>query len=88
MAGSNKTRDWTKTGTIVALAEWIQKSGGALAGVVIRVDDAALAIDPELMPKDVQELLNDRLPDLIKNMAAARLEMKNAARLEMPVWRD
>ena len=36
--------DWTRTGTIEGYAKWLQKASGALAVIVVRVNDSALAL--------------------------------------------
>lgn len=81
MAG--KGPDWSKTGTIVAMAEWLRDKSGALCVVVLRRDDAALAADPELAPLDARELLHERVEVLAADLAAARSEKRKGARLEL-----
>jgi len=75
--------DWTKTGTIVAYAEWLRKKSGAFAVVIVRRDDAALAADVELAPADVKDLIEDRTSTLVWDLEAARKEKRKAARLEL-----
>ncbi len=75
--------DWTKTGTIVAYAEWLRKASGAFAVVVVRRDDAALAADPLIAPADIKDLIEDRTSRLVWDLDAARKEKRKAARLEL-----
>lgn len=79
----SKGPDWTKTGTLVAMAEWLRVRSGALCVVVLRRDDASLAADPELAPADARELLRERIDPLVADLAAARAERRKAARLEL-----
>ncbi len=74
---------WEKTGTIVAYAEWLRAKSGALAVMVVRVNDAALAVDVNLAPGDARELLLERVPELAADLAAARKEKRSGARVEM-----
>jgi hypothetical protein len=78
-----KTPDWTRTGTVAGYAEWLRKKSDALAVVVVRRDDAALAADPLLAPGDARELLLDRVPLCVADLAAARKEKRPAARLQL-----
>ncbi len=80
---SGKGPDWGKTGTIVAMAEWLRKNSGALAVVVIRRDDAALAADPAMPPADVRRLVEDYTPRLAGDLERARREARAGGRLEM-----
>ncbi len=73
--------DWTKTGTIAGYAEYLRKKSGAFAVVVIRRDDAVLAADVDMRPKDVCERILLDVPDLVQDLPQARLT-KRAARVE------
>jgi hypothetical protein len=84
----SKGPDWAKTGTIVAMAEWLREKSGAFAVVVVRRDDAALVADPRIAPGDARELLLERLPALALDLAAARAEKRKGARLEMEPPRE
>ncbi len=75
--------DWTRTGTIVAYAEWLREKSGALAVMVVRRDDAALAAHPQVAPEDARDLIEDRIPGLAGDLEAARKEKRKAARLEL-----
>jgi hypothetical protein len=61
---SKKPLDWTKTGTVHAMAKWVLESSDAFAVVVIRRDDAVLVVHPEVTPRDAQNLVCDRIGDL------------------------
>jgi len=80
---ARKPPDWKRTGTIVAYAEWLREQSGALAVVVVRVNDAALAADPMLAPTDAQDTVIARVIDLARDLEAACKEKRKAARLEM-----
>jgi hypothetical protein len=85
---SRKPLDWTKTGTVAAMAEWLRKSGDAFVVVVVRRDDAVMAVDPEVMPRDAAELVRDHLSSLAADAEAARREGHKAARVEMEPVRE
>jgi hypothetical protein len=74
--------DWTKTGTVNAMADWIRKDGGAFVVLVIRRDDAVLVVDAEITPRDAQQLVEDRIGDLAIALDQARRGMRKDARLE------
>ena len=84
----SKGPDWSKTGTVVAMAEWLRARSGGFAVVVLRRDDAVLAVDPELAPEDARELLFERIPPLVADLAAARREKRKAARLELGAMKE
>jgi hypothetical protein len=81
--GTKSEPDWTRTGTIVAYAEWLRKKSGALAVIVVRRDDSALAADEQLAPLDVAPLAMMHLPGLVTDLANARKEKRKAARNEL-----
>lgn len=85
---SGKGPDWARTGTVVAMAEWLRKNSGAFAVVVIRRDDAALAADPAIAPADVRDLVEDYMPRLAGDLERARRESRAGARLEMEPMRE
>lgn len=78
---ARKEPEWSKTGTVAGMADWLRKKSGALAVIVIRVDNSVLSADDELAPMDVRGLVHDHLPLLVSDLARARTE-KRAARLE------
>jgi hypothetical protein len=80
---ASKGPDWTKTGTIVAYAEWLRSKSGALAVVIVRRDDAALAADAQLAAMDARELVEERVAVLADDLEASRKEKRKAARLEL-----
>jgi hypothetical protein len=75
-----KPPNWEKTGTLVAYAEYLRKNSGAFAVVVIRRDDAVMAVDGDIAPRDASQLVTDRLPQLVANLDQARKEGRAAAR--------
>jgi hypothetical protein len=80
---NSKGPDWEKTGTIVAMAEWLRSKSGAFAVVVIRRDDAALAIHRDIAPRDAQNLVEDRIGDLAVAADDVRRGKRKDARLEL-----
>ena len=80
---NGKGPDWTKTGTIAGYAEWLRSKSGALAVIVIRRDDSSLATDGQVPPLDVNGLVMDHLPGLVRDLIVARQEKRKAARLEL-----
>jgi hypothetical protein len=83
-----KSLDWSKTGTVVAMAEWLRDSSDAFAVIVLRRDDSVLALDPKLRPNDVEQLLPEHLPQLLANVEQARADKKRAARCNLEPPRE
>ena len=75
--------NWTKTGTIVAYAEWLREKSGALCVLAIRRDDGALAADPEVAPSDAAGLIERNIVALALDLERSRKEKRKAARVEM-----
>jgi hypothetical protein len=75
--------DWTRTGTIVAYAEWLRSKSDAICVLVIRPNDSSFAVDPACKPEDAEELVKQYLPWLTSAVEHARQEKKKAARLEL-----
>ncbi len=76
-----KTRDWTRTGTIVALADWIRREGStegnrALAVIVMRERDGALSLDEGIALKDVEAMMRANLEPLLEDVKQAREERR------------
>ena len=76
-------RDWARTGTIVAMAEWLRKNSGALCVVVIRRDDSSLAVAEGMSARDIPALLHEHLSLLVADLETARKEKRPAARAEL-----
>lgn len=83
-----KGPDWTKTGTIVAYAEWLRAKSDAFAVIVLRLNDGALAAQPDIPPRDVQALVEEHLPSLVEDLAVARREKRKGARVELEPVRE
>jgi cysteine synthase len=79
----SRSPDWTKTGTIAGYAEYLRGKSDALAVIVIRVNDSALAADPLLAPEDIRERVTSHLPGLILDLVEARKEKRKAARQQL-----
>ena len=84
----SKESSWEKTGTIVAYAEWLREKSGALAVMIVRLEDNALAVDAELAPVDARVLIEERVVELAADLSLARKEKRKAARLEMGEIRE
>ena len=84
----SKGPEWARTGTIVGYAEYLRGRADAFAVLILRRDDAALAVHPEIAPEDARELLLERVPALVADLAAARLEKRKAARMQMDAPRE
>jgi hypothetical protein len=82
-------RDWTQTGTIAGMAEWLRGKSDAIAVVVVRRDDAVLLAHPDCTPADARDLVIERLFDLARELEFARKEKRSAAaRLNLEPWRE
>jgi len=82
MADKRTPPDWTRTGTVVGYAEYLRKQSDAICVLVIRPHDSVFAVDPRCAPSDAEQLVVDYLPRLACKVAQARIEKKQAARLE------
>ena len=80
---SKRQLDWTKTGTVCAMADWILKDGDAICVLVIRPHDSVFAVDERCKPEDAAERVLEYLPFLVSRVASTRKEKKQAARLEL-----
>ncbi len=80
---AKQPRDWTRTGTIQGYAEYLCKSSNAICVLVIRADDAVLAVDPMCAPRDALELVKLYAPSLTESVEQGRQEKKKSARLEL-----
>ena len=69
-------RDWARTGTIVAMADWLRRESGALAVIVMRGQDGALAVDEAIAPRDVEAMMCAHLTPLVEDLGRAREEMR------------
>ena len=69
-------RDWnlTSASAIQAAAVWLQKKSGALLVVIVRVDDLAVAADPQLAPRDSAYLIEDREMEIWERLKEQRAE--------------
>jgi hypothetical protein len=84
--------DWMKTGTVAGYAKYLCQKSDALLVIVVRPNDAVLAADPALAPKDAGEALMDRLPELLEDLAAkrkaAQADAKKAAEPARLKWSE
>lgn len=75
----------------MALADWIQREGSvpgnaALAVIVMREKDGALAVDAAIAAKDVEAMMGAHLAPLLEDLLRARAEKrKQGARVQ---WDD
>ena len=85
---ARKPLDWTKTGTLAAMADWLLKSGDAVCVLVVRPHDSVFAVDARCKPEDAEELVRQYLPRLAARVEADRREKKQAARLGLPEMQE
>jgi hypothetical protein len=78
-----KQLDWTKTGTVEAMGEWLRSKSDAICVMVIRPDDLVFAIDPRCAPADAEALVLEHVTPLVRKVEQARQEKKRTARLEL-----
>jgi hypothetical protein len=83
MNAKRKGPDWMKTGTIVAMSEWLRKNSNALCVVVIRRDDSSMAVAEGMPARDIPALLDEHLAALVADLEPARKEKRPAARAEL-----
>jgi hypothetical protein len=84
-------RDWSKTGVIVSLADWIRRDGSlpdnqVLAVIVMREKDGALSVCEQVAARDVEAMMCAHLAPLLEDLKKAREEKrKQGARVK---WED
>jgi hypothetical protein len=78
-----KELDWTKTGTLAAMADWLMKNGDCICVLAIRPHDSVFAVDLKCKPEDAADLVTEYLPRLVGRVEQTRREKKQAARLEL-----
>ena len=83
-----KPWDLTSTHALEAAAEWIRKRAGALAVVIVRVDDAVLSVDPQMTPRDADGLVCERMRELARGVDQARREKRQAESLRWDALRE
>jgi hypothetical protein len=76
---AGKGRDMTSLSAVQGLAEWLCKGSGALFVLVVRVDDLAIAADPQLKPADTLHLIEDRREEMHAVLAKHRDDAKAKA---------
>ena len=82
MSNNRTPPDWTKTGTLAGYADWIRKSSDAICVLIIRPQDSVFSVDPDCKPEDAGDLVESCLPRPVGNVETARIEKKQAARVE------
>jgi len=67
-------REWdlTSNNALQAAAKWLLEKSGALLVVIIRVDDLAIAADLGCAPRESQNLIDDRMPELHARLTEER----------------
>lgn len=74
-------RDWDLTSirSLEAAAEWLRKKAGAQLVIVVRPEDVAFALDPEIKPADAVTMVEVAMPDGMREMEERRLESRARA---------
>jgi hypothetical protein len=75
---ARKELDWTRTGTLQAMGEWVRGEIGALVLVAVRPSDAVLLTAPGLALLDMQEAARRCVPQLT---AAITMERRKGSRV-------
>ncbi len=70
--------DWSRTGTVAGYAEYLRKSAGAFAVIVVRRDDSVMANCSDIGPRDLGERILEDIPNLIVDLPKARTEKRPA----------
>ncbi len=83
-----KGLDWTRTGTVEAMAAWLREKSDAICVLVIRPEDSVFAVDGNCPPGDAEQLVLDYLPRLTGRVEQARQQKKKAARLELGAMQE
>ena len=75
----SKGWDLTSLHSLESAAEWIRKGSGALLVLVVRPNDIAFAVHPEVRPKDAIEMVELVLPETQIGLERRREEAKQKA---------
>jgi hypothetical protein len=78
--------DLTSRHSMESAAEWIRKKGAAQVVLVIRPDDVAFAVDPQIAPKAARELVELIMPEVQVYLDQKRAAERDAA-AEKAKWR-
>lgn len=79
---ARKPLDWTRTGTVAAMSDWLRESSGAICVLVIRPHDSVFSVDPACPPSDAEDMVKQYVPRLASQVEWTRKEKKQAARLD------
>ena len=74
-----KQWDLTSVHALEGAAEWIRKRSGAIVVMVVRGQDKAFAVSPDVAPSDAAELVRDLLPEMVEETNHARHARREAA---------
>ncbi len=75
---SKKGWDLTSLHSLEGAAEWIRKSAGATLVLVVRPNDVAFAVDPQVAPTAAREMVELIMPEV-----QAQLDQKRAYAKDM-----
>lgn len=75
---SKQKWDLTSTHSLEGAAGWIRKRSGALLVLVIRPNDVAFDVDPNLAPVDAIATVREEMPGLLQHLMAQRQKRKSA----------
>jgi hypothetical protein len=73
-------RDMTALHAVEGLAEWIRKGSGALLVLVVRSEDAVVAVDPLIAPGDALTMVEVAMPEAMARLNEVRHEAKQKGR--------
>ena len=74
-----KQWDLTSTHAVEGAAEWIRKRSDAIVVMVVRGQDKAFAVHPDVAPSDAAELVRDLLSEIVEDTNRARHARREAA---------
>lgn len=82
MSGGKKGWDLTSLHSCEGGAEWIRKNAGALLVLVVRPEDVAVALDPQIAPRDVPNMVEFALEGVVDRLEEQRLEARARAKIK------
>ncbi len=74
--------DLTSLRSLESAAEWIRKGSGGLLVLVVRAEDVAFAVDPEIAPADAVTMVETVMPEAMRRLEDVRLEAKARAKVK------
>lgn len=71
--------DLTSLSSLQSAAEWIRKGSGGLLVLVVRAEDIAFAVDPQIAPADAKDMVEFVMPSVQAQLEQQRMAARDLA---------